>query len=183
MPTTQLTTVTDASRRRVAARSRPTPATRLHAGAAHRRASADRRRRRRSSSSNEVLPVARPARAEGLGARARAGAARRRARACSASTCPRRTAASASTRSSSLVVSEQMARSASFGATFGAQANLTHPAAGAVRHRGAEAEVPAAAASTGEIDRRLRLSESGSGSDALGAQDARDAAGRTAASC
>ena len=44
----------------------------------------------------------------------------------------------------SLVVSERMARSASFGATFGAQANLTIAAAVAVRHRGAEAEVPAA---------------------------------------
>ena len=44
-----------------------------------------------------------------------------------------------------------MARSASFGATFGAQANLDDPAARAVRHRGAEAEVPAAAARRGEI--------------------------------
>jgi alkylation response protein AidB-like acyl-CoA dehydrogenase len=46
----------------------------------------------------------------------------------------------------SLVVSEKMARSASFGATFGAHANLTIVPADAVRQRGAEAEVPAEAA-------------------------------------
>ena len=48
---------------------------------------------------------------------------------------------------STLVVSEQLSRYASFGATFGAQANLDDPADLHVRHRGAEAEVPAQASS------------------------------------
>ena len=39
----------------------------------------------------------------------------------------------------SMVVSEQMSRSASFGATFGAQANLMILPLVALRHRGAEA--------------------------------------------
>ena len=66
----------------------------------------------------------RAARAEGLGrspARCCADAA---SWACWASTCPRRTAASSSTRCRRWSSSEHIARSASFGATYGAQANL-----------------------------------------------------------
>ena len=47
---------------------------------------------------------------------------------------------------SSLIVSDRLARAASFDATMGAQANLTVTAALSVRHRDPEAEVPAQAA-------------------------------------
>ena len=85
-------------------------------------------------------------------------------------------AASISTRSSSLVVVERIARSASFATTFGGQANLTHPADRAVRHRGAEGRSTCRACISGEIIGAYALSESGLGSDALARQDARDEA-------
>ena len=62
-----------------------------------------------------------------------------------------------------------MASAASFGATFGAQANLTLLPLIALRHRGAEAEIHPRA-SLRRAGRRLCLSETGSGSDALGAK-------------
>jgi alkylation response protein AidB-like acyl-CoA dehydrogenase len=69
----------------------------------------------------------------------------------------------------SLVVSEKMARSASFGATFGAQANLTVVP---IMLFGTEAQkqkyLPGLL--SGEIIGAYGLSESGSGSDALGAR-------------
>jgi alkylation response protein AidB-like acyl-CoA dehydrogenase len=69
----------------------------------------------------------------------------------------------------SLVVSEKMARSASFGATFGAQANLTVVP---IVLFGTEAQkqkyLPGLL--SGEIVGAYGLSESGSGSDALGAR-------------
>ena len=69
----------------------------------------------------------------------------------------------------SLVVSEKMARSASFGATFGAQANLTVVP---IVLFGTEAQkqkyLPGLL--SGEIIGAYGLSESGSGSDALGAR-------------
>src|SRR5580765_8334072 len=69
----------------------------------------------------------------------------------------------------SLVVSEKMARSASFGATFGAQANLTVVP---IVLFGSEAQkqkyLPGLL--SGEIIGAYGLSESGSGSDALGAR-------------
>ena len=63
---------------------------------------------------------------------------------------------------SSLIVSEHVARSASFGATYGAQANLVHPADPDVRHRRPEAAVPA---ETGvrRVGRRLRAQRIGVG--------------------
>src|SRR5438132_3740634 len=70
---------------------------------------------------------------------------------------------------SSLVVSEKLARSASFGATFGAHANLTIVP---LMLFGSEAQkqkyLPKLL--TGEIIGAYGLSESGSGSDALGAR-------------
>ena len=54
----------------------------------------------------------------------------------------------------SMIVSERMSQSASFGATFGAQANSDDPAADALRQRRTETQVPAAA-SDGRADRRL----------------------------
>src|SRR5438093_11370434 len=70
---------------------------------------------------------------------------------------------------SSLVVSEKLARSASFGATFGAHANLTIVP---LMLFGSEAQkrkyLPTLL--TGEIIGAYGLSESGSGSDALGAR-------------
>src|SRR5471030_474144 len=69
----------------------------------------------------------------------------------------------------SLVVSERLARSASFGATFGAQANLTILP---LLLFGTEAQkqqyIPRLL--TGELVGAYALSESGSGSDALGAK-------------
>src|SRR5581483_4694114 len=69
----------------------------------------------------------------------------------------------------SLVVSEKLARSASFGATFGAQANLTIVP---LMLFGTEAQkqkyLPKLL--SGEIIGAYGLSESGSGSDALGAR-------------
>ena len=69
----------------------------------------------------------------------------------------------------SLIVSERMARSASFGATFGAQANLTIVP---LMLFGTEAQkqkyLPRLL--SGEIIGAYGLSESGSGSDALGAR-------------
>ena len=122
---------------------------------------------------------ARRARAEGLGARARRSLqAVRRARPARRRTCRRRTAASSSTRSRRSSSAEHMARSASFGATFGAQANLCDPADRAVRHRGPEAARICPAARRGELVGAYALSEAGSGSDALGARDARDAPAR-----
>jgi alkylation response protein AidB-like acyl-CoA dehydrogenase len=69
----------------------------------------------------------------------------------------------------SLVVSERMARSASFGATFGAQANLTVIP---IFLFGTEAQKQAYLPKllTGEIIGAYGLSETGSGSDALGAR-------------
>ena len=147
---------------------RPPIRRRLHAGTADRgappdRADGHRLRRARGAAG------ARPPRAEGLGARARRWSSAAASSACSASTSPRSTAACSSTRSTSMVVSERMSQSASFGATFGAQANLIDPAAVALRHRGAEAQVPAAAADRRAVGAYC-LSEPGSGSDALGAK-------------
>ena len=77
----------------------------------------------------------------------------------------------------SLVVSEKMARSASFGATFGAHANLTIVP---LMLFGTEAQkqkyLPKLL--SGELIGAYGLSESGSGSDALGARTQGDAAGR-----
>ena len=82
----------------------------------------------------------------------------------------------------SLVVSERMARSASFGATFGAQANLTIVP---LVLFGTEAQkqkyLPRLL--SGEMVGAYCLSESGSGSDALGAQDRARRGSPTAASC
>ena len=82
---------------------------------------------------------------------------------------PRPTAASQLDKVTSLVVSERMARSASFGATFGAQANLTVLP---LVLFGTEAQkqkyLPRLL--SGELIGAYCLSEPGSGSDALGAR-------------
>ena len=82
----------------------------------------------------------------------------------------------------SMIVSERMSQSASFGATFGAQANLMILP---LTLFGTEAQkrkyLPRLL--TGELIGAYCLSEPGSGSDALGAQDAGDARSPTAASC
>ena len=82
---------------------------------------------------------------------------------------------------STLIVSEQVSRYASFGATFGAQANLTILP---IYMFGSEAQrqryLPGLIA--GEMVGAYCLSESGSGSDALGAK-ARAISRPTAASC
>ena len=124
-----------------------------HARAADRRASADRpdgRRVRRQRGA----PGARSARAEGLGAGARSSSSGAGSSACSAPTCRRRSAASRSTRSSSLVVGESVGRCASFATTFGAQTGPGDHAAALLRHRGTEAAVPAASGVRRD-DRRL----------------------------
>ena len=161
------TDTSHAARRRVAARGVGAGG-RVHAGTIHRRAPADRAdggrvRRQRGPAG----PGA--ARTEGLGARARGSSSAAASSGCSASTCRRRTAACSSTKSTSLVVSERLARSASFGATFGAQANLTILP---LLLFGTEAQkqkyLPRLL--TGELVGAYALSESGSGSDALGAK-------------
>ena len=82
----------------------------------------------------------------------------------------------------SLLVSERMASAASFGATFGGQTNLTLLP---LLLFGTEAQkrkyIPKLL--TGELIGAYCLSETGSGSDALGRQDARRRGSRTAASC
>ena len=112
---------------------------------------------------------ARPARAEGLGARATAGRARLRAGHHGRRRGRAATAAWRSTRSSSIVISEQISRSASFGATFGAHANLVVLPLSLF---GTEAQkqkyLPKLL--TGEMIGAYCLSEPGSGSDALGAK-------------
>ena len=176
MPTTQLDDH-DASRRRVAARSRSDADARLHARAAHRRASADRPdragvRRQRSAAG------ARPARAEGLGARARAASSAAATSACSASTCPKPTAASASTRSRRSSSARRWRASASFGATFGAHANLTVAAAACCSAPRRRSRNTCRRLLTGEIDRRLRPQRDRIGLRRARRADARDAAGR-----
>ena len=140
------TTSARLQRRRVAARGRAGPDARLHAGAADRRASADRRRPPSEFVEQRSAAGARAPRAEGLGAGARAAAGAAASSGCSASTCPRRTAASRSTRSRSMVVSERMSRVGVVRRHVRRAGQPRHPAAAAVRHRGAEAAVPAAAA-------------------------------------
>ena len=76
---------------------------------------------------------------------------------------------------SSLIVSERMAPSASFGATWGAHGEPHRDPDLPVRQRGAEEEILPKLLS-GEIVGAYALSETGSGSDALGAQHARHAA-------
>ena len=95
----------------------------LHARAADRGASADRADRHRLRRQGGAAG-ARSARAEGLGARAIARAALRRARPARRRRRPRPTAALQLDKVTSMIVSEQMSQSASFGATFGAHANL-----------------------------------------------------------
>ena len=107
---------------------------------------------------------------------------RGRVSACSASTCPRPTAASASTRSPRSSSARRWRASASFGATFGAHANLTDRPARAVRQRGAEAEVPAEAAVRRD-HRRLRLERNRIGIRRARRADARRRGRPTAASC
>ncbi len=153
------------------------PAGDLHAGAAHRGAPADRPDGRRVHRRRGAAG-ARAARAEGLGAGAAAGAALRRARAARHRRARGATAASASTRSSSIIVGEAVGRSASFATTFGAQTGLVDHAAPLFRHRGAEAAISAAAWSPARPIGAYALSESGSGSDALGARARATRAGR-----
>ena len=152
------------------------PGRRVHARAADRGASADRADRHRLRRQRSAAG-ARPARAEGLGAGARPRAALRRARPARRRRRRKRTAASSWTRSTSMIVSERMSRSASFGATFGAHANLLVLPLVAVRDRGAEANVPAAAAH--RRDRRRVLPErAGLGLRRPRRQDARRPPGR-----
>ena len=164
-----------APRRRVAAPA-DRSATRLHARTADRRASADRAHDRTSSSTTKCCRCSTGSsrrtgrsRAGSCGAAASSG--------CSASTSPRRTAASQLDKVTSMIVSERMARSASFGATFGAQANLTILPLSLF---GTEAQkqkyLPRLL--SGELVGAYCLSEPGSGSDALGAKTRADAAGR-----
>src|SRR5215470_15894959 len=72
-------------------------------------------------------------------------------------------------KTSSLIVSERMARSASFGAAFGAQANLTIVPL-VLFGTEAQKEKYLARLMTAEIIGAYGLSETGSGSDALGAR-------------
>ena len=152
------------------------PRRRVHARAADRGAPADRADRHRLRRQRGAAG-ARSARAEGLGAGARPRASAAASSACSASTSPKRTAACSSTRSTSMIVSERMSQSASFGATFGAHANLMVLPLSLF---GTEAQkrkyLPQLL--TGEIVGAYCLSEPGSGSDALGAKTRADAAGR-----
>ncbi len=73
----------------------------------------------------------------------------------------------------SVIVSEQMSMSASFGATFGAHANLVVLPLVALRNRGAEAAVPAAPALRG-ADRRLLPERAGIRVRRARREDARD---------
>ena len=156
----------DDARRRVA--DRRGDRTGVHARAAQRRAPADRADRRRVHRRRGAAG-ARTARAEGLGARARAGASRAATSACSAPTCPRRSAASSSTRSASIVVGEAVGRSASFATTFGAQTGLAiTPLLCFGTEEQKQRYLPGLV--SGEIIGAYALSESGSGSDALGAK-------------
>ena len=77
----------------------------------------------------------------------------------------------------SMIVSEGMAQSASFGATFRRASEPDDAAAVALRHRGAETQYLPKLLS-GELVGAYCLSESGSGSDALGAKARAVAAGR-----
>ena len=112
---------------------------------------------------------ARSARAEGLGARPRAGQALRRASGCSAIDVPEEYGGVDLDKVSVVVVAEHIAHSASFGATFGAQTGLVHHADPVF---GTEAQKQKYLPRPRERRdrRRLALSESGSGSDALGAR-------------
>ena len=109
-------------------------------------------------------------------------AARAASSGCSASTSPKRTAALAARQGH---VARRQREDGAVGVVrrrrSARRRTSTIAAAVAVRHRRAEAEVPAAADDRRDR-RRLRLSESGSGSDALGAQDASRRGRPTAAS-
>ena len=83
--------------------------------------------------------------------------------------CPRRWAASRSTRSSSIVVGEAVGRIASFATTFGAQSGLAiTPLLCFGTEEQKQRYVPRLV--SGELIGAYALSESGSGSDALGAK-------------
>ena len=127
---------------------------------------------------DEVLPSLDRLESEGLGAGARRCCAAAASSACSASTCPRSTAASTSTRSRRSSSSSASPASASFATTFGGQANLCILPLVLFGTDGAEAAVPAAAASAARSSAPTRSANPAPGSDALAAQDARDAAAR-----
>ena len=85
-------------------------------------------------------------------------------------------------KAAAVVVAEGISRNASFGTAFGAHDQPEHPAAALLRHRGAETEVSARARQRRDR-RRLRAQRIGLGLGCARREDARDAAGRTAASC
>ena len=102
--------------------------------------------------------------------------------ACSASTSPEAYGGVGLDKVTSLVVSERMARSASFGATFGAQANLTVLPL-FLFGTDAQKQKYLPTLLSGRAHRRLRPQRNRDpGSDALGARTARRGS-RTAASC
>ena len=74
---------------------------------------------------------------------------------------------------SAMVVAEHLARDGSYAGWHGAHIGHRHAADPVLRHRGAEAEVPAEAGHGGN-GRRLRLTEPHAGSDALAAQTRAD---------
>ena len=149
--------------------------------AAHRRASADRADGRR------VRRQAKCCR-RSIGSSRRTGRWRARwcsaaaSSACSASTCPRRTAASISTRSSSLVVGEAIGRVGVVRHDVRRAGQPRDHCRSSVRHRGAEAAVPAAARHRRD-GRRLRAQRVGLGLRRARRQDARRRGSPTAASC
>ena len=175
-----MTTTTSTTRRRqgrlVAARGR-TPRRRLHAGEAHRRAPADgaddRRVRRRPRCCRRSTRL--EAKDWEL--------ARALVRRCGelgllGISVPEEYGGLDLDKVSSLVVVERIARSASFATTFGGQANLCILPHRALRHRRRRRRSTCRGWSAGELVGAYALSESGSGSDALAAQDARDEAAR-----
>ena len=162
-------------------RARPRP-TRLHAGAAHRRAPADRPQTAASSSTTKCCRRSIGSRQKDWDARARSWCDACGELGLLGVDVAEEYGGLGLDKVTSLVVSEQMARSASFGATFGAQANLTILPLSLF---GTEAQkqkyLPRLL--SGELVGAYCLSETGSGSDALGAQDARRRGRPTAASC
>ena len=118
---------------------------------------------------NEVLPKLDQLETEGLGARARAGQASRAGLGLLGVDVPEAYGGLGLDKVTSLVVSEKLARAASFGATFGAHANLTIVP---LMLFGSEAQkqkyLPKLL--SGEMIGAYGLSETGSGSDALGAR-------------
>ena len=94
---------------------------------------------------NEVLPVLDRLEQKDWDLARRLVRALRASSACSASTCPRRTAACELDKVTSMIVSERMSRVGVVRRDVRRAGEPDDPAAVALRHRGAEAQVPAEA--------------------------------------